>query len=114
MNTTVYPLYVLVLDYALGAIMWTLLARAVLDLFIAPDRDMVLVTAFRQVTNPVIRAFHKITPAFLAPPFIPVYVAWWFYLVRFYALPYLFFGQFGMLSFPLEGAIGRFLGAWFY
>ena len=105
--TQIYPIPVLVLDYVLGVIMWTLLGRATLDLFIAPTSEMVIARVFRQVTQPVIRLFHKITPSFLIPVLVPVYVAWWFYILRFYVLPFIFFGEFGMLSFPLESSIGQ-------
>ena len=104
-----YPIPVLVLDYLLGIVMWTLLGRAVLDLFVAPDRDMVIATAFRQITNPFIRLFAKVTPKFLLPIFVPIYVAWWFYAVRFYVFPLIFFGEMGMLSFPMENSIIQFL-----
>ena len=97
-----YPLPVLVIDYILGSIMWTLLGRAVLDLFIPPESKMVIAVAFRTLTDPVIKIFRKITPSFLVPFLIPVYVAWWFYLVRFYLIPLIFIGRFGMLSFSLE------------
>ncbi len=87
--------------------MWTLLARAVLDLFVAPGSEMVMAKVFRQITDPFIRFFRRVTPRFLAPILIPVYVAWWFYMARFYVIPYLFYGEVGMLSFPLESMIGK-------
>lgn len=101
----IYPIPILILDYLLGMIMWTLLGRGVLDLFIAPHNEMVIARVFRQITNPIIRLFRKVTPAFLVPILIPIYVAWWFYMLRFYVLPLIFFGQFGMLSFPLENSL---------
>ncbi len=107
--TQIYPLSVLVIDYLFGAMMWTLLGRAALDLFVPPHSEMVIAKVFRQITDPVIRLFRKITPSFLIPVFIPVYVAWWFYMIRFYLLPFMFFGELGMLSFPLESLIGQLL-----
>ena len=104
----IYPAYVLIIDYVLGSIMWTLLGRAILDVFIAPESNMVIAKVFRQVTNPVIRLFSKITPSFLVRLLVPVYVAWWFFMLRFYILPLLFVGEVvGVLSFPLESSIGR-------
>ncbi len=103
----IYPLPVLIIDYVFGMIMWTLIGRAVLDLFIASDSNMVIAKVFRQITNPVIRLFNRITPAFLAPVLIPIYVAWWFYMVRFYIIPLIFVGELGLLSFPLESEIAR-------
>lgn len=105
--TQIYPVSILVTDYVLGMIMWTLLARGVLDIFIATESEMVMAKVFRQVTNPVIGVFKKITPSFLRAFFIPVYVAWWFYMVRFYVIPYFYFGEVGMLSFPLESYVGK-------
>ena len=101
----IYPIPVLLLDYLLGIVMWTLIGRAVLDLFISPQNDMVIARVFRQTTDPVIKIFKKITPSFLVPILIPIYVAWWFYMLRFYILPLIFFNQFGMLSFPLENGL---------
>ncbi len=107
----IYPAPALALDYALGAAMWTLLARAALDLFIPPQSAMVIAKVFRQITAPLIRLFAPLTPRFLAPILIPVYVAWWFYLARFFAVPYFLFGEIGMLSFPLESALGKWIGS---
>ena len=104
-----YPLYLVALDYALGAVMWTLLARAVLDIFIPPQSAMVLARVFRQLTSPFLRLFAPLTPRFLAPVLVPVYIAWWFYLLRFFIIPFILFGEWGMLSFPLESAIGKWL-----
>lgn len=104
-----YPLWVVALDYALGAVMWTLLARAVLDLFVPPNSEMVLARVFRQLTSPVVRLFAPVTPRFLAPLLVPVYVAWWFYMVRFFVIPFILFGELGMLSFPMESAVGKWL-----
>jgi len=63
---------------------------------------------FVKLTNPIINLFKFITPSFLIPIFIPLYVAWFFYLFRFYAMPYLLgYSVMGMLSFPLESEISR-------
>lgn len=109
MDTALLPLPLLLLDYVLGAIMWTLIARAVLGLFIAEQSPMVIAKVFRQLTDPFLRLFHRITPPFLLPIFVPLYVAWWFYIIRFFVIPYIFFGEMGILSFPLEGAVADFL-----
>ena len=108
-SAAIFPLPILVLDYLLGMVMWTLLGRFVLDLFIAAESEMVIARVFRQLTDPVISLFSKITPSFLLPVFVPVYVAWWFYMVRFYVLPFIFFGTFGVLSLPLESELMQFL-----
>mgnify|MGYP007000380746 len=48
------------------------------------------------------------------PPLVPLYVAWFFYLARFYVVPYLLgYSVMGMLSFPLEGEVAAGLYAIF-
>ena len=64
--------------------------------------------AFVKITNPIIRLFKFITPSFIIPIFVPLYVAWFFYMFRFYAMPYfLGYDVMGMLSFPLESDIAK-------
>ena len=47
-------------------------------------------------------------PLILFGPFIALYVAWFFYLFRFYAMPYLLgYDVWGMLAFPLESDFSR-------
>ena len=63
---------------------------------------------FVKYTNPIIKLFKPITPSFLFGGFIALYVAWFFYLFRFYAMPYLVgYDVWGMLAFPLESDFSR-------
>ena len=60
----------------------------------------------RKYTNPIIKIFKFITPSFIIGPLVPLYVAWFFYIFRFYLMPYLMgYSVMGMLSFPLESEI---------
>ena len=53
-----------------------------------------------------IKIFRFITPSFIVAPIVPLYVAWFFYMIRFYLMPYLMgYSVMGMLSFPLESEI---------
>ena len=100
--------YILVIDYILGLIMWTLIGRSAMNLFQREDSEFFFMKIFVKLTNPIIKLFKFITPSFLIPIFIPLYVAWFFYLFRFYAMPYLLgYSVMGMLSFPLESEISR-------
>jgi uncharacterized protein YggT (Ycf19 family) len=100
--------YILVIDYILGLIMWTLIGRSAMNLFQREDSEFFFMKIFVKLTNPIINLFKFITPSFLIPIFIPLYVAWFFYLFRFYAMPYfLGYSVMGMLSFPLESEISR-------
>ena len=45
---------------------------------------------------------------FLIPIMVPLFVAWFFYMIRFYLVPWLLgYSVMGMLSFPLESEIAR-------
>ena len=97
---------VLVIDYLLGVIMWTLIGRTAMGFFQPENSDFFFMRAFVKLTNPLLRIWKPITPGFLVPPLIPLYVAWFFFLFRFYLMPYwLGYSVMGMLSFPLEGEI---------
>jgi uncharacterized protein YggT (Ycf19 family) len=105
-----FPLWVIVIDYALGVIMWTLIGRVGMNLFLPIDSDFFFMKAFVKLTNPLLRLFKPITPSFLAEPLIPLYVAWFFYMIRFYLMPWLLgYSVMGMLSFPLESEIAGFI-----
>ena len=102
------PIWVLVLDYILGIVMWTLIGRSAMNIFQREDSNFFFMKAFVKLTNPVIRLFKFITPSFIIPIFIPLYVAWFFYMFRFYVMPYILgYDVMGMLSFPLESDIAR-------
>ena len=65
-----------------------------------------LKSPFVKSTNPLLKLFKPITPDFLLPLLIPIYVAWFFFLARFYLMPWLLgYSVMGMLSFPLESEI---------
>jgi hypothetical protein len=102
------PPWAAVLDYLLGMIMWTLIGRFGMRLFLPEDSTFFFNRFFIRVTDPLIRRFQPITPAFLIPPMVPLYVAWFFFIFRFYVMPWLLgYSVIGMLSFPLEGQIAQ-------
>ena len=102
------PIWVLILDYILGIIMWTLIGRSAMNIFQREDSNFFFMKAFVKLTNPILKTFKFITPSFIIPLFIPLYVAWFFYMFRFYAMPYILgYDVMGMLSFPLESDIAK-------
>ena len=104
------PVWVLVLDYLLGALMWTLIGRSAMNLFLPINSDFFFMRMFVRMTDPVLRLFRPVTPGFLIEPVVPLFVAWFFFLVRFYLLPWLLgYSVLGMLSFPLESDIAALL-----
>ena len=101
-------IYILVIDYILGIVMWTLIGRSAMNIFQREDSDFFFMRVFVKYTNPIIKLFRFITPSFIIGPIVPLYVAWFFYMFRFYAMPYILgYDVMGMLSFPLESDIAR-------
>ena len=109
-----FPLWVIIIDYGLGVVMWTLIGRTAMNMFQPDNSDFFFMQAFVKLTDPLIRLWKPVTPPFLLPPLVPLYVAWFFYLARFYLVPYLLgYSVMGMLSFPLEGEVAAGLYAIF-
>ena len=109
-----FPLWIIIVDYCLGVVMWTLIGRTAMNMFQPENSDFFFMKAFVKLTDPLIRLWKPITPQFLLPPLVPLYVAWFFYLARFYLMPYLLgYSVMGMLSFPLEGEVAAGLYAIF-
>ncbi len=110
-DVAAFPAWLLALDYALGAIMWTLIGRAAMSVFLPANSGFFFMRFFVRATDPLIRLFRPVTPAFLVEPVVPLFVAWFFFALRFYVLPPLLgYGVMGMLSFPLESQIAAAIG----
>ncbi|KPK70961.1 MAG: hypothetical protein AMJ84_07095 [Acidithiobacillales bacterium SM23_46] len=89
-------------------VMWTLIGRFGMRLFLPEESRFFFNRFFIKVTNPLLKLFAPITPSFLVPPLVPLYVAWFFYMTRFYLMPWLLgYSVMGMLSFPLESELAR-------
>tara|TARA_B100000902_G_C26891236_1_gene707499 strand:- start:234 stop:599 length:366 start_codon:yes stop_codon:yes gene_type:complete len=103
---TAFPIWILAIDYLLGIIMWTLIGRFGMSLFLNEDSNFFFMKIFVKVTDPLLKLFNKITPSFLIYRLRPLYVAWFIYMVRFYVIPLsLGYGVMGVLSLPLESEI---------
>ena len=101
-----FPIWILAVDYLLGIIMWTLIGRFGMSLFLNEDSSFFFMKFFVRVTDPLMRWFKPITPAFLVYRLRPLYVAWFIYMIRFYVIPLsLGYGVMGVLSLPLESEI---------
>jgi hypothetical protein len=91
-------------------IMWTLIGRTGMNIFLAENSSFFFMRVFVKFTNPLLNLFKIITPGFLIRPIVPLYVAYFFFLFRFYIMPWILgYEVLGMLSFPLEGEIARFI-----
>jgi uncharacterized protein YggT (Ycf19 family) len=103
-----FPLWVVVIDYLLGTVMWTLIGRFGMRLFLPEESRFFFSRFFVRVTDPLLKVFAPITPAFLVPALVPLYVAWFFFMARFYVMPWLLgYSVMGMLSFPLESELAH-------
>ena len=101
-----FPIWVLIIDYALGVVMWTLIGRFGMGIFLPEDSSFFFMRFFVRSTNPILRVFAPVTPSFLIQPLVPLFVAWFFFMLRFYLMPWLLgYSVMGMLSFPLESEI---------
>ena len=102
------PLGILLLDYVLGAAMWTLVGRFGMSIFLPDNSSFFFMRMFVWATDPMIRVMKPLTPAFLVQRLVPLYVAWFIFMFRFYLMPLMLgYSVMGMLSFPLEGEIAR-------
>lgn len=98
-----FPIWVIIFDYLMGVVMWTLIGRFAMGIFLPEDSSFFFMRFFVKSTDPILKLFAPITPGFLIQPMIPIYVAWFFFMIRFYLMPWaLGYSVMGMLSFPLE------------
>ncbi len=101
-----FPIFIIVIDYILGMVMWTLVGRFGMSLFLQDNSDFFFMRIFVQLTDPLIRWWRPITPGFLLERLKPLYVAWFIFMTRFYIIPFLLgYNVMGVLSFPLESEI---------
>jgi uncharacterized protein YggT (Ycf19 family) len=109
------PVWAIVLDYVLGVVMWTLIGRTAMNIFLPENSRFFFMRFFVRSTEPLLKLFAPITPEFLIRPLVPLYVAWFFYLFRFFVMPLILgYTVMGMLSFPLEGEIAQSLRRIYY
>ena len=107
MSANFHPL-IYFIDYLLGIIMWTLIGRVAMNIFQREDSEFFFMKVFVKYTNHLINVFKPITTSFIIGPLVPLYVAWFFYMIRFYLMPWILgYSVMGMLSFPLESEISR-------
>lgn len=112
---SIFPIWIIAIDYILGLVMWTLIGRTAMNVFLPENSPFFFMKFFVRATDPLLRVFAPITPGFLIRPLVPLFVAWFIYMFRFYVMPWLLgYSVMGMLSFPLEGEITRSLFRLFY
>jgi uncharacterized protein YggT (Ycf19 family) len=69
-------------NFVLAAIMYTLLGRMVLGLFVPEDWDNYIWRFFRLITDPFVRFVRSITPSVLAHPVVMIFGVLWLMALR--------------------------------
>lgn len=82
-----------IVNYFLAAVAYTLIGRVILGIFVPQTSDFFVMRFFRLVTDPFMRVLRPITPRFLHPLVVPLYVAFWIFVLRLaFGLIMLYFG----------------------
>ena len=87
----VFPLWLISIDYILGFLMFILIIKFILNLFISEGSHFRIFRLFKKITEPILNSTSKITPNFIVKPITPIYLAWLLFMLRIYFLP-LFIG----------------------
>lgn len=82
MGTFLTYWYYYVPDYVLAAIMYTVLGRVVLSLFLEPDSTNYIWRFFGRVTDPAIALVAQLTPKAVAPVVIWLFTFVWLFWIR--------------------------------
>jgi uncharacterized protein YggT (Ycf19 family) len=69
-------------NYLIAALIYTMLGRFVLGLFVPPESANYIWRFFVGVTDPVLRIVEKITPAFVLDSLLPLIGVFWLFVVR--------------------------------
>ena len=87
--------------------MWTLIGRVAMNIFQKEDSQFFFMKVFVKFTNPLLNILN-LYPQIYYSTIVPLYVAWFFFMIRFYLMPWVLgYSVMGMLSFPLESEISR-------
>jgi uncharacterized protein YggT (Ycf19 family) len=74
--------WVLAVDYLFAALIYTMLGRFVLGLFVPPEWNNYIWRFFRRVTDPVLAVTERLTPGFMIDAFLPLVAVWWLFVAR--------------------------------
>ena len=101
-----FPIWLIIIDYILALIMAILILKFVLNLFINEESNLSFFKFFTKITSPILNATQRITPKFIVQPLIPLYLAWFFFMIRIYFLPLLLgYSYIGTFAFIFEKQI---------
>ena|GEM_PF-1573799 len=70
------------INYAMAAVMYTMVGQSILGVFIGFYSNFFVMRFFRKITDPFVRLFSVVTPRFLVPPLVPLYLAFILLVLR--------------------------------
>ena len=98
-----FPIWLVVIDYIFGFLMFILILKFIFNLFVADGNKFYIVRLFSKITMQLIQISTKITPKFIVEPIIPIFVAWLIFMLRIYFLPLLIgYSSIGDFAFIFE------------
>jgi len=83
-----------IVAYALAVVGWTAVGRFLMSAFLPPDSTNYIFRWFCLLTDWAVAGIGYITPAFVLPRLMPLLVAFWAFVLRYFA--YVFFLSQGM------------------
>ena len=100
MNHT-FPIWLVVIDYLLACLMFILIFKFILNLFISEESNYVIFRFTSKFVSTIVNYTQKITPNFIVQPIVPLYIAWLIFMIRMYFLPlclgYTYLGKFSFI-----------------
>jgi uncharacterized protein YggT (Ycf19 family) len=82
METLPRATWIMAVDYLFAALIYTMIGRFILGLFVPPNWQNYIWQFFRRVTDPVLALVGRITPSFMIEPLLPLVAVWWLLVVR--------------------------------
>lgn len=82
-----FPIWLLSIDYLLACLMFVLLIKFTLNLFLSENSNFIFYRFINKINRPIINNTNKMTPNFIVQPIIPLYLAWLIFMIRLYILP---------------------------
>ncbi|MDC0093198.1 hypothetical protein OAI86_02655 [Alphaproteobacteria bacterium] len=96
-----FPIWLVALDYILAIIMFILILKFILNIFINEGSSFYIFRFFTKLTQPILSISAQLTPKFIVRPIIPLYLGWLIFMIRIYMLPlllgYSFSGKFAFI-----------------
>lgn len=74
--------YYFLVDYALAVLLWTMVGRVVLGLFVPKDWDNYIWRFFRTLTDPVLAVTARLSPSFMIEGLLPLVAVWYLIVLR--------------------------------